>query len=245
MLWLALLLALNGRPNTEDFLSTRRFLMNSVIDVCYPIPKQLLQKPYREPKLVPWFLPYQDWEEEYRAYFKRHYNDERVTFVPTSICLHFTVTSSATGVWNGFERGGDMWAGDGVVFGHPSVQLMLDKDGTVYQLLPLHWRCTGAYGVNHKALSIEMVARNQPDLLSRPAQLYSSFCLVRWLMRRYNIPARNVYGHNDVSLGRPFCPDFLDYADKKWPNGYPPNATRTDPGWTYMRWLHRWLEKHP
>lgn len=245
MLWLALLLVLHGHPNTEDVLTARSFLLDHAIDATHPLPKSLLSKPYRAPVLVPWFLPYEEWEKEYLAYFKRHYKDERIWFTPTSICMHFTVTDSATGVWNGFERGGNMWKGDGVIFGHPSVQLMIDKDGTIYQLLPLNMRCTGAYGVNHKALSIEMVARNQNELLSRPRQLYASFCLVRWLMKRYRIPLQNVYGHNAVSLGRPVCPDFLDYADKKWPNGYPPEAMRTDPGWTYMRWLHRWLKAHP
>lgn len=245
MLWLALLLALNGRPDGQDVAGAHRWLRQHTTDVAHPMPRKWLDWPAREPRLVPWLLPYEDWEDEYQAYFKRHYNEKSLTFQPTSICMHFTVTRSAEGVWAGFERGGNMWKGDGVIFGHPSVQLMIDRDGTIFQLLPLGMRCTGAYGVNHKALSIEMVAMDEQDLLSRPQQIYASYCLVRWLMKRYHIPLKNVYGHNSVSLGRPFCPDFLDYADKKWPNGYPPEAKRIDPGWTYMRWLHRWLEAHP
>lgn len=245
MLWLALLLMLQGPPSTEQAVSARRFLLDQAVDLAHPMPPNLRGKPYREPTLVPWLLPYEEWEKEYRAYFLRHYGEKEITFRPSSICMHFTVTSSAEGVWWGFWRGGNMWKGDGVIFGHPSVQLMIDRDGTIYKLLPLSRRCTGAYGVNHKALSIEMVATSQTDLLSRPKQVYASFCLVRWLMRRYSIPASRVYGHNDVSLGRPFCPDFLDYADKKVPNGYPLEAMRSDPGLTYMRWLHLWLRAHP
>ncbi|MCE7869518.1 N-acetylmuramoyl-L-alanine amidase [bacterium CPR1] len=244
MVWLLLLWALSAQPDIEDVLAMRRMAMNGGIDLAHPIPRSLLAKPYRAPVLEPWFLPYEEWETEYSEYFLRHYGDARVRFRPSAICVHFTVTSSATGVYNGFVRGGGMWNGTGVSFGHPSVHLMVDKDGTVYQLLPLDFRCTGAYGVNHKALSVELVALDQKDLLSRPRQLHASFCLVRWLMRRFSIPARQVYGHNDVSLGRTVVADFLDLADKKWPNGYPPEARRTDPGWIYLRWLHLWLQAH-
>lgn len=203
-----------------------------------PVPKQFWTLPLQAPRLVPWLLPYREWEQEYREYFQRHYRDPRVRFRPTMIVMHYTVTDDAEAVWEGFARGGRMDAGDyGMIFGHVSVQLMVDKDGTVYQLLPLDWRCTGAYGVNHVALSIEMIAANEKDLLSRPRQVWSSICLVRYLMRRFDIPLSKVVSHNDVSIGRLVLPEYLDYADSKWPYGYPPQFFRYDPGMTYMAWL--------
>lgn len=203
-----------------------------------PVPKQFWSLPLTRPRLVPWLLPYQEWEKEYREYFQRHYRDPRITFHPSMIVMHYTVTDDAEAVWNGFERGGRMDAGDfGLIFGHVSVQLMVDKDGTVYQLLPLDRRCTGAYGVNHVALSIEMIAADEADLLSRPRQVWASFCLVRYLMQRFRIPLSKVVSHNDVSIGRLVLPEYLDYADSKWPYGYPPQFFRYDPGMTYMAWL--------
>ncbi|MEW6283684.1 MAG: peptidoglycan recognition family protein [Candidatus Eremiobacterota bacterium] len=234
---------LQGDPTRVHPVHLRRVALDAVVDGLYPIPRELLERAYRKPELVAWMLPYPEWEAEYIEYFRRHCRDPRVRFRPTAICMHFTVGSSAEGVYNSFVNGANMWKGDGLIWGHPSVHLMVDKDGTVYQLLPLDWRCTGAYGVNHVALSIEMVALNERDLLSRPAQVFSSFCLVRSLMDRFGIPESKVYGHSEVGLGRAVVPDFLDYADKAWPDGYPPNAQRTDPGEIYMRWLRLWLRK--
>lgn len=207
------------------------------------VPKELLSAPYKVPRLVDWMLPYEEWEEEYRVHFQRLYHDPRLTFRPRMIVMHYTVTSDAEGVWRGFVRGTRMSQGDyGNNFGHPSVQLMIGKDGTVYQLLPLDRRCTGAYGVDHVALSIEMVATDEADLLSRRRQVLSSFHLVRWLMEKYGIPASRVVAHSDVAGGRAVVPEYTDYADSKCPDGYPPESARTDPGPTYMAWLRGYLD---
>lgn len=207
-------------------------------------PGSFWKREYREPVLVPWMLPYQDWEQEYRAYFRRHYRDASLTFKPGAIVMHYTVTPDATSVRNGFLRGANMSAGDqGLVRGHVSVQLLIDQDGKVYQLMPLDRRCTGAYGVNHVALSIELVARDENELLSRPQQVYSSFCLVRSLMKQFDIPLGKVYGHHEVSIGRSVVPEYTDYADSVWPHGYPPECARIDPGPTYMRWLRAYIGK--
>ena len=205
------------------------------------VPRSFWTQPLTPPRLVPWFLPYQEWDQEYREYFKRHYHDARIKFRPSMVVMHYTVTPDAESVWNGFARGCNMDAGDfGSIWGHASVQLMVDKDGTVYQLMPLDRRCTGAYGVNHVALSIEMIALNEADLLSRPRQVWASLRLVKWLLARYQIPLDKVISHYAVSVGRPLVPEYLDYADSKWPYGYPPRYFRYDPGLTYMAWL-KWV----
>jgi N-acetyl-anhydromuramyl-L-alanine amidase AmpD len=205
----------------------------------------LFSKPYEEPKYVSWLLPYQAWEAEYRNYFQRHYHEPSLTLKPSLICMHYTVTPSASSVYDMFCRGTQMCAGDaGTVFGHVSVHLMIDKDGTIYQLLPFDRKCTGAYGVNHRAISIEMVATSESDLISHPAQLYRSFCVVRDLMRKYNIPLSGIIAHSDVSAGKSVVPEYLDYADSRYPDSYPSSSTRTDPGSTYMSWLREYLEKN-
>ena len=208
------------------------------------LPREFLEREYQAPRLVDWMLPYEKWEEEYRRYFERHYHDPSLTFKPTAIVMHYTVTPDAFSVRNGFVRGCNMSNGDkGTIWGHSSVQLMIGPTGTVYQLLPLDRRCTGAYGVNHVALSIEMVARNESELLGRPKQIWASFCLVRSLMRQFDIPASRIYAHYEVSTGVSVVPDYLDYNDDTYPDGYPPNSARTDPGRTYMKWLRQYLAK--
>ena len=208
-----------------------------------PLPIALRNRPLRRPPIVAWMLPYQEWRQEYRDYFQRHCHQPTHVLRPTMIVMHYTVTHNAQSVWDSFVRGTRMDGGDyGFLFGHPSVHFMIDHDGTVFQLLPTHWRCTGAYGVNHCALSIEMVALTEDELLLRPAQIYASFCLVQQLMEEFSIPLDRVIGHFDVSCGKRVVPDYLDFADSKWPSCYPPAAFRFDPGITYMGWLKRRLD---
>ena len=210
-----------------------------------PMSRWLAHQPLVEPKIVPWWLPYGGWEAEYRQYFQWHIHDSNHLFPkqgPTMIVMHYTVTSSADSVWSGFAQGCFMDNGDyGFPFGHPSAHFLVDRDGTIFQMLPTQWRCTGAYGVNHTALSIEMVALSEYDLLSRPGQVYASFCLVASLMKRFHIPLEHVVSHFDVSCGRLALAEYLDYADSRWPYCYPPRAFRFDPGVTYMGWLRRRL----
>lgn len=208
------------------------------------LPKQYAEADYLAPVFKSWMLPYQGWEKEYRNYFRRHYGDPALTFKPSMLVMHYTVIPSAAATWESFRRGANMSAGDyGTVPGHVSVQLMIDKDGTVYKLMPLDRRCTGAYGVNHVALSVEMVARSEQDLLSRPGQVLSSFRLARYLMARFDIPLAKVVSHAEVGRGE--VREYLDLADSKWPDRYPPSSVRTDPGETYMAWLRKWLRTHP
>jgi N-acetyl-anhydromuramyl-L-alanine amidase AmpD len=199
-----------------------------------------------KPKYVPWMLPYQDWTEEYRAYFQRHSHDPRAELEPTLICMHYTVVDDAQAVWDSFNRGCQMSNGNkGTVFGHVSTHLIIDKNGTVYQLLPFNRRCTGAYGVNHKAISIEMIATTESDLLSRAQQVWSSFCVVRDLMQRFHIGRQGVIAHYEVAQGVSVVPDYLDYNDPDCPDRYPAKYFRSDPGPTYMSWLRSYLQKFP
>jgi len=209
-------------------------------------PAEFDSKPLEKPKYLAWMLPYQDWTEEYRAYFQRHSHDPRVELEPSLICMHYTVTDDAQAVWDSFNRGCYMSNGNkGAVFGHVSTHLMIDKDGKVYQLLPFNRRCTGAYGVNHKAISIEMIASTEPDLLSRSQQVWSSFCVVRDLMKRFNIGPQGIIAHYEVSQGVSVVPDYLDYNDPDYPDRYPAKYFRSDPGPTYMSWLRSYLQKFP
>jgi N-acetylmuramoyl-L-alanine amidase len=197
------------------------------------LPTRFLELEYKKPELKDWLLPYESWEQNYRSYFKKHYGDTRLTFKPTMIVMHYTVIPTAEGTYRALSRN------------EVSVQLMIGHDGTVYRLMPLDRRCTGAYGVNHVALSIEMVAQTESDLLSRTKQVYSSFCLVRHLMAAYDIPLSKVVAHYEVSEGKKRVAEYTDLHDKIYPDRYPPSSSRLDPGPTYMSWLRQYLKKRP
>lgn len=241
MLVLLLAALLYTAPPTLEELAQHRRLM-----LARPAPTLPAKyRKYRAPKIIKWHLPYRSWEPEYRKFFKDLYGDPSLTFQPRAIIMHYTVIESAQGVWDSFARGGTMAVGDTTRSGHISVQLMVDRDGSVYSLLPLNRRGTGCYGADHVALSIEMVAANEADLLTRPSQMFSSFCLVRYLCDLYDIPASHVQSHFEVSLGLLTFPEFTDRADPIWWFAYPPVSFRWDPGERYMALLRRYLLDRP
>lgn len=247
--WVVLATAVLAQPsyNNRDVQAMKSRYAPRRIKLPARYPSEFDRKPVVAPNYVKWMLPYQEWTEEYKAYFQRHYHDPKVKLDPKLICMHYTVMPDSQAIWDSFARGTTMSAGKAgtSVFGHVSVHLMIDQEGTVFQLLPFDFRCTGAYGVNHKAISIEMVATTEGDLLSRPKQVWASFLVVKDLMKRYNIPLSGIIAHYEVSQGKQVVPDYLDYADPDYPDRYPSKYFRSDPGTTYMSWLRTWLQKSP
>lgn len=196
-------------------------------------PPSLLSWTYEPPDVIEWFLDYPSWEAHHLNYFRNTYGVDSLTFRPSMLVMHYTVVPTAEQTYSVLQRR------------RVTVHFVVDKDGTIYQLLPLDRRCTGAYGVNHKALSIEMVATTEADLLSRPYQVFKSFCLARYLMAMYKIPNNKVVGHYEVSDGVSKVPEYLDLADPYYPTRYPPSEKRTDPGPKYMRLLRGYLNMEP
>lgn len=196
-------------------------------------PYSLLSWNYQPPEFISWFLDYRSWEDDHLKYFRKNYGENSLFFTPSMLVMHYTVVPTAEQTYSVLQRR------------QVSVHFMVDRDGSIYQLLPLDRRCTGAYGVNHKALSIEMVATSEDDLLSRPYQVFRSFCLARYLMAMYEIPVSKVVGHYEVGEGVTRVPDYLDLADPYYPTRYPPSSKRTDPGPRYMRWLRAYLTMEP
>lgn len=228
------------QKNNELFLIFIFFLLISITPV-YP---QGEKPPESEPMIVKKLLPYDKWEKEYQNYNQRHYKESTLELIPHAIVMHYTVSNTLSSAWNTFYNGAMYDDGDvGTTFGHLSAHFIIDKDGTIYQTFPLERRCRGAYGVNHVALSIEMVAHDENSLLSNRKLINSSFRLVAYLMRQYNIPIEKVYGHYEVSEGKKRVPEYLDYGDSKYPDFYPPAFGRTDPGKEYMKQLRSYLKK--
>ena len=197
------------------------------------LPERFLGMKYSKPFIKTWMLPYTDWEQKDRAYFKRNYGQTQLDLKPSMIVMHYTVIPSAEDTYNALTRK------------QVGVHFMIGPDGTVYRLLPENRRCSGAYGVDHVALSIEMVARTEADLLSRTQQVFSSFCLVRSLMEEHNLTLSQIVGHYEVSEGKRKVPQYTDMYDTIFPDRYPPSEARLDPGPTYMAWLRTYLKENP
>jgi N-acetyl-anhydromuramyl-L-alanine amidase AmpD len=73
-----------------------------------------------------------------------------------------------------------------------------DGEPVVHQLLPLDVMGRAAFGANLDAVSIELVARNEDDLLAKPRLLETAAALTAELMAAYGIGADGVWGHSEV-----------------------------------------------
>ena len=113
-------------------------------------------------------------QQEMAAYSLRHYGTATWQLTPTMIVLHYT----AGGTWAGARA---TFAADTVNMGElpgTCAHYVVDKDGTVYQLVPTSVRCRHTIGLNDQAIGIEMVQEGgssatwaDQQILNRPAQV--------------------------------------------------------------------------
>jgi len=139
---------------------------------------------------------------EMAVYARRHYGLNTWRLVhPHVIVEHFTESESFSSTWDAFaanvpdpelkERPGDC------------AHFVIDRDGTIYQLVPLDTMCRHTVGLNWTAIGIEHVGMSDSEILDDARQLSASLRLTVWLMQRYGIALGNVIGHNE-SLTSPY-----------------------------------------
>ena len=137
-----------------------------------------------------------------RAYARRHYGFERARLLdPKVIVEHFTASSTYGPAFDTFAAN----APD-VEFGErPGVcaHFIVDRDGTIHQLVRLKWMCRHTVGLNYTAFGIEHVGVSDSDVMGRRRQLAASLRLTRWLQSRHGIRDRDVIGHSE-SLSSPY-----------------------------------------
>jgi N-acetylmuramoyl-L-alanine amidase len=159
-----------------------------------------------------------------RAYARRHYGLDRARLLaPKAIVEHFTATSSYGPAFNTFAAN----APD-VEFGErPGVcaHFIVDRDGTIHQLVRLKWMCRHTVGLNHVAFGIEHVGVSDADVMGRRRQLAASLALTRWLQGRYGIRDRDVIGHAE-SLSSPYHRERVAAMRKRTHGDFAPAAMR-------------------
>ena len=139
---------------------------------------------------------------ETAAYDQRHYGLRRSTLVgPHVIVEHYTGNESFAATWATFASD----APDPEVGEKPGTcsHFIVDKDGTIYQLVPLPRVCRHTVGLNWTAIGIEHVGTSDREILRNPRQLKASLALTLWLAHRFGIARNKVIGHNE-SLRSPY-----------------------------------------
>jgi N-acetylmuramoyl-L-alanine amidase len=137
---------------------------------------------------------------EMAAYAQRHYGIASYVLHPRAIVEHVTATSSFASTYNTFAA--DVPDSELHQLPGTCAHFIVDRDGTIYQLVRLNVMCRHTVGLNWAAIGIEHVGVSDAQVLADPAQMRASLALTVWLMWRYSIPLANVIGHNE-SLSSP------------------------------------------
>src|SRR5712671_3675506 len=108
---------------------------------------------------------------------------------PKVVVEHYTASDSFSSAWNTFASD----APDPELHELPGTcaHFVIDRDGTIYQLVPLTTMCRHTVGLNWTAIGIEHVGTSDAEVLHDAAQMRASLALTVWLMWKYRIPLAN------------------------------------------------------
>ena len=138
---------------------------------------------------------------ETAAYATRHYGlDTWRLRSPRVIVEHVTANDSFSATWNAFASD----APDPELHELPGdcAHFVVDRNGTIYQLVPLTTMCRHTVGLNWTSIGIEHVGTSDAQVLGDPAQMRASLRLTLWLMTRFRISLPNVIGHAESLTSR-------------------------------------------
>ena len=154
------------------------------------------------------------------AYAERHYGIHSWRLHPKVIVEHYTGSNSFLSAWNTFAAN----TPDPELRELPGTcaHFIVDRDGTIYQLVRLTIMCRHTVGLNYVAIGIEHVGTSDAEILHDRRQLRSSLELTAWLVARFHIGIRNVIGHNE-SLSSPYHREL-----------YKPWAHQTHGDWKHL-----------
>jgi beta-N-acetylhexosaminidase len=141
-------------------------------------------------------------KREMAAYAKRHYGiDSYRLRDPHVIVEHYTVTSTFSATYNTFAAD----VPDSELHELPGTcsHFVIDRDGTIYELVPTSIMCRHTVGLNYTAIGIEHVGDSDAEILHNAKQLAASLKLTRWLRCHYGIGVDNVIGHSE-SVSSPY-----------------------------------------
>lgn len=111
------------------------------------------------------------------------------TIQPKIIVLHWTAAKTLSSTFNAFYPAklpnGDRKDIAQVSSLNTSSQFLIDRDGTIYRLMPENYFARHVIGLNYCAIGVENVG--SADFPLTEAQLKSNIELVKYLNKKYNI----------------------------------------------------------
>jgi N-acetylmuramoyl-L-alanine amidase len=168
-------------------------------------------------------------------YLKRRHDlvQKTPTITPTMIVLHWTASRTLMGTYNAFNKSilpSDRKAIAGASSLNVSSHFLVDRDGTIYQLLPDTTFARHVIGLNYCAIGIENVGSN--DFPLTKAQLFANEKLIRYLAKKY--PIQYLIGHYEHTL-------FKNTSLWRETNPYY-HSDKIDPGKSFMKSIREELQ---
>ena len=132
-------------------------------------------------------------------YMAERYNmvQDEPTIKPMMVVVHWTVIPTFEQTFDAFNPAQLPAAREGIRTGgnlNVSSQFVIDRDGTIYQLMPETIMARHTIGLNYTAIGIENIADGE-SLPMTEAQLEANSRLIRYLARKY--PIEYVLGHSE------------------------------------------------
>lgn len=163
-----------------------------------------------------------------RAYMKDRYGivQDDIEITPRMVVLHWTVYETLEASYAAFEYPTlPDWRPDieNISGLNVSAHFLVDRDGTIYRLMPETYMARHVIGLNHCAIGIENVGGTENTPLTK-AQLESNIDLVKYLADKY--PIEYLIGHYEYTRFEEH-PLWLEVDE-----GY--RTEKTDPGPEFM-----------
>jgi N-acetylmuramoyl-L-alanine amidase len=130
-------------------------------------------------------------------YIHQHYSDtiDPIEIVPRIVVIHWTASPSLSGSFNTMNPV-RLQGRDDIAKASPlnvSAHFLVDRDGTIYRLMPETYMARHCIGLNLSAIGVENVGGGKDHPLT-DKQLAANAALVRYLKGKYNT-IEHLIGH--------------------------------------------------
>ena len=132
-------------------------------------------------------------------YINTHYGltPKDISITPKVIVVHYTAIPTLEGSFEAFNKEELPMSRTDIstkkASANVSVPYLVDKDGTIYQLMPDNWMGRHVIGLNYNSIGIENVGKLGT---LTPAQVEANIALIEYLQKKYT-SLQYLIGHSD------------------------------------------------
>jgi len=193
-------------------------------------------------ELKAWPLPDEEKRKELtQLYLQEHHTaplsgvlEQDVLMEPRMVVLHWTGAPAAKSTWNTFASAylsgrRDIQKGGALNVG---AHFLVDRDGTIYQLMDEKRIARHCIGLNHLSIGVENVGGGKKYPLT-PEQVQANIALIEYLSEKY--PLTHLIGHYEAK-----DMEEHSYFSEKNPKY---RSIKPDPGADFMKHVREGLEK--